>query len=154
MHRQEGSWKRRCPRRQSIPTHSSSAPSWSATSTYLYSLLPPRPGLASDDGTLLKSSQHGNAYTAGQMGGTTLSVLVTVFEARCRRAIGPTILLGLVRSGMEMGLVVVYTADYTARVVRWSYSWSSSFCRVLSFYGVTNLHARRSFHRYYAERGT
>ncbi|KAF6744552.1 hypothetical protein DFP72DRAFT_1078399 [Ephemerocybe angulata] len=41
--------------------------------------------------------------------------------------------------GMETGLVVVFTVEYIARVVCWSFTWSSLFRWVLSFYGIIDL---------------
>ncbi|KAF6745221.1 hypothetical protein DFP72DRAFT_1091602, partial [Ephemerocybe angulata] len=117
----------------------------------LYSLFPPNQGLA-DDGVLLtirpawKRRLHqlleqpasSSAAFAVHMASTALivtSALITVLETV------PTFhrVGNRVWFGMETGLVALFTVEYVARVLCWSFSWSSLFRWVLSFYGIIDL---------------
>ncbi|KDR71234.1 hypothetical protein GALMADRAFT_254051 [Galerina marginata CBS 339.88] len=41
--------------------------------------------------------------------------------------------------GVETSVVALFTVEYAARCVAWSYTWSSLFSWILSFYGVIDL---------------
>ncbi|KAF5324018.1 hypothetical protein D9611_008440 [Ephemerocybe angulata] len=117
----------------------------------LYSLFPPNQGQTDDDvlltirplwkrrlHELLEQPASSSAAFAVHMVSTALIVLsavITVLETV------PTFhrVSNRVWFGMETGLVVVFTVEYVARVVCWSFSWSSLFRWVLSFYGIIDL---------------
>ncbi|KAF6750586.1 hypothetical protein DFP72DRAFT_1139392 [Ephemerocybe angulata] len=117
----------------------------------LYTLFPPNQGQTDDDVLLTirplwkrrlhqlleQPASSGSAF-AVHMASTALIVLsavITVLETV------PTFhrVSNRVWFGMETGLVVVFTVEYVARVVCWSFSWSSLFRWVLSFYGIIDL---------------
>ncbi|KAF6748302.1 hypothetical protein DFP72DRAFT_1174358 [Ephemerocybe angulata] len=117
----------------------------------LYSLFPPNQGQTDDDvlltirplwkrrlHELLEQPASSSAAFAVHMASTALIVLsavITVLETV------PSFhrVSNRVWFGMETGLVVVFTVEYVARVVCWSFSWSSLFRWVLSFYGIIDL---------------
>ncbi|KAF6750599.1 hypothetical protein DFP72DRAFT_1013319 [Ephemerocybe angulata] len=117
----------------------------------LYSLFPPNQGLADDDvlltirplwkrrlHELLEMPASSRSAFLVDMVSTALIVLsavITVLETV------PTFhrVSNRVWFGMETGLVVVFTVEYVARVVCWSFSWWSLFRWVLSFYGIIDL---------------
>ncbi|KAF6746434.1 hypothetical protein DFP72DRAFT_1152288 [Ephemerocybe angulata] len=107
----------------------------------LYSLFPPNQGLADDDRRLhqlLEQPASSRSAFLVHMVSTALivtSALITVLETV------PTFhrVSNRVWFGMETGLVVVFTVEYVARVVCWSFSWSSLFRWVMSFYGIIGL---------------
>ncbi|KAF5342188.1 hypothetical protein D9611_002156 [Ephemerocybe angulata] len=101
----------------------------------LYTLFPPH-GQTDDDVliTIRPSWETASAAFAVHMVSTApivTSALITLLETV------PT--FHRVWFGMETGLVVVFTVEYVARVVCWSFSWSSFFRWVLSLYGIIDL---------------
>ncbi|KAF6757035.1 hypothetical protein DFP72DRAFT_809773 [Ephemerocybe angulata] len=117
----------------------------------LYSLFPPH-GQADDEQSLLtiraawkrrlhqlleQPASSRSAFLVHMVSTAliVLSAVITVLETV------PTLhrVSNRVWFGMETGLVVVFTVEYVARVLCWSFSWSSLFRWVLSFYGIIDL---------------